>query len=176
MFIALLTFKMASPAGKDCKDPSGKVGPLCFLISGWHRRDSAARILLHTRLFCCRAALFAALATAHTPLPGAAERSLQSVCTERLLPHRDGGSAVDRNPMKTPKPTPQDCDFHQSLELYRFVSAMALLGCGSIYLLGGILCFGLIKRSALPCPLPSHPVVHGTTIPCISSSGDSVRC
>jgi amino acid transporter len=64
VFIALLTFKMASPAGKDCKDPSGK-----------------------------------------------------------------------------------DCDFHQSLELYRFVSAMALLGCGSIYFLGGILCFGLIKRS-----------------------------
>ena len=44
--------------------------------------------------------------------------------------------------------TGQDCDFHQSLELYRFVSAMALLACGSIYFLGGILCFGLIKRSA----------------------------
>jgi heme oxygenase len=43
----------------------------------------------------------------------------------------------------------QDCDFHQSLELYRFVSAMALLSCGSIYFLGGILCFGLIKRSEL---------------------------
>ena len=41
----------------------------------------------------------------------------------------------------------QDCDFHQSLELYRFVSAMALLSCGSIYFLGGVLCFGLIKRS-----------------------------
>lgn len=25
VFIALLTFKMASPAGKDCKDPTGKV-------------------------------------------------------------------------------------------------------------------------------------------------------
>lgn len=64
VFMALLTFKMASPAGKDCKDPTGK-----------------------------------------------------------------------------------DCDFHQSLELYRFVSAMALLSCGSIYFLGGVLCFGLIKRS-----------------------------
>lgn len=41
----------------------------------------------------------------------------------------------------------KSCDFHQSLELYRFVSAMALLGCGSIYFIGGILCFGLIKRS-----------------------------
>lgn len=43
----------------------------------------------------------------------------------------------------------QDCDFHQSLELYRFVSAMALLCCGSIYFMGGILCFGLLKRSEL---------------------------
>jgi hypothetical protein len=25
VFTALLTFKMASPAGKDCKDPTGKV-------------------------------------------------------------------------------------------------------------------------------------------------------
>mmetsp|Transcript_20645 Transcript_20645/g.62199 ORF Transcript_20645/g.62199 Transcript_20645/m.62199 type:complete len:224 (+) Transcript_20645:367-1038(+) len=43
--------------------------------------------------------------------------------------------------------TGKDCDFHKSLELYRTIAAMALLCCGTVYFLGGILCFGLIKRS-----------------------------
>jgi hypothetical protein len=40
VFMALLTFKMASPAGKDCKDPTGKVrrpskhGVHCSNIAG----------------------------------------------------------------------------------------------------------------------------------------------
>lgn len=39
------------------------------------------------------------------------------------------------------------CDFDKTLELYRSIAAAALLCCGVIYLLGGALCFGLIKRS-----------------------------
>lgn len=45
--------------------------------------------------------------------------------------------------------TGKDCDFHKSLELYRTIAAMALLCCGTVYFLGGILCFGLIKRCEL---------------------------
>ena len=40
----------------------------------------------------------------------------------------------------------RSCDFNKSLELYRFAAAVALLGCGGVYLLGGALCFGLLKR------------------------------
>ena len=45
----------------------------------------------------------------------------------------------------------RSCDFNKSLELYRFASAVALLGCGGVYLLGGALCFGLLKRGTTRC-------------------------
>ena len=78
-------------------------------------------------------------------------------------------------------PTGKDCDFHKSLELYRTIAAMALLCCGTVYFLGGILCFGLIKRCELPLrslhppPPPSghaHPMsgVLGTASPDASFS------
>ncbi len=55
----------------------------------------------------------------------------------------------------------RSCDFNKSLELYRFAAAVALLGCGGVYLLGGALCFGILKRGWLACPASvNSPSLH----------------
>ena len=38
-------------------------------------------------------------------------------------------------------------DFEKSLQLYRSVSSLALLGCGFVYGVGGVCCLGAIRRA-----------------------------
>lgn len=42
--------------------------------------------------------------------------------------------------------TESESDFHKSLQLYRTLASAALLTCGFIYIFGGVLCLGAIKR------------------------------
>jgi len=38
-------------------------------------------------------------------------------------------------------------DYHKSLQLYRKISGLCLVGCAGIYVCGGILCFGSLKKA-----------------------------
>jgi len=40
-----------------------------------------------------------------------------------------------------------DSDFDKSLQLYRQVAGYCMLGCATFYALGGVLCFGALKRA-----------------------------
>ena len=45
-------------------------------------------------------------------------------------------------------------DFHRSLQLYRTVAGVSLLTCSSFYILGGLLCFGRLRKGNKPICLP----------------------
>lgn len=42
-------------------------------------------------------------------------------------------------------------DFHKSLQLYRAIAGVSLLVCSSFYILGGMLCFGRIRKGEQLC-------------------------
>jgi len=44
-------------------------------------------------------------------------------------------------------PADEGTDFQKSLQLYRFVASAALAICGIIYIGGGVLCLGAIRRA-----------------------------
>lgn len=44
-------------------------------------------------------------------------------------------------------PADEATDFQKSLQLYRFVASGALAVCGTIYIAGGVLCLGAIRRA-----------------------------
>eukprot|EP01025_Chloroclados_australasicus_P003218 TRINITY_DN10747_c1_g1_i3.p2 TRINITY_DN10747_c1_g1~~TRINITY_DN10747_c1_g1_i3.p2 ORF type:complete len:212 (+),score=25.77 TRINITY_DN10747_c1_g1_i3:309-944(+) len=48
--------------------------------------------------------------------------------------------------LATPQPSEEPSDFKKSLQLYRSVSGFALFSCGGFYVLGGVLCFQILKR------------------------------
>ena len=45
-------------------------------------------------------------------------------------------------------------DFHKSLQLYRTVAGASLLICSAFYVLGGLLCFGSIRKGGQPVDMP----------------------
>lgn len=49
-------------------------------------------------------------------------------------------------------------DLHKSLQLYRSVACASLLGCAGVYILGGVLCIGAIRKGASFCSISLQTV------------------
>ena len=64
---------------------------------------------------------------------------------------------------------PGSTELHKSLQLYRFVSAVSLLVCAALYVLGGILCFGRRKQGRPALSSSCSLVAPRLLVPCWSS-------